>query len=584
VGYAESTSEGSDLLLRAVADAYACWLSQASSLAKLNSLVKQAKQQPGSVVAGFLNGLAAIVGDALSLPGVGAVEKVLSGVLSVSDNLKTGGLHLSTLSYDQAKELLVRLSELAPEYPLVLILDRLDGCRPVEQAVAPLALFCDHLDGWPQIHFFLGVRRGPEEAQREAVSCVQALRSRSPVVKIMELGRMDLRDPSEQEGLLDCLARMVPVTQHLEPTEVLHLMDGHAGVFARWRDASSESLDTFAALRSLAADAQAYRYEELGAAFQAKAKASPLALRLLLRLALLPQLHDDVLWAALGPLVLDGIPADTVGDLVAERVVQQQGSYLTYGHLTRYEAARYYCTRDNNHSDLDLRPYVRQEIEWLITQASRRIRTVDWVEAPFALALANLLPLDDSILGDEVCAVCLSAASLFSSAQLGERKLRLAKALAAAGRFREAVGLLAMGLFNTLVGAKAEEDLPRRDALLEELRALATAYPEDAAVREPLAKGLFNTLNDAKAEEDLPRRDALLEELRALASAYPEDAAVRERLAKGLFNTLNDAKAEEDLPRRDALLEELRALATAYPEDAAVQAIWRLTLGLEGEE
>jgi hypothetical protein len=83
---------------------------------------------------------------------------------------------------------------------------------------------------------------------------------------------------------------------------------------------------------------------------------------------------------------------------------------------------------------------------------------------------------------------------------------------------------LASGLFNTLDAAEAEGDLPRRDALLDELRTLAERYPDDAGVREPLAKGLVNMLNQAKAEDDLPRRDALLDELRGLVSDFPEDA------------------------------------------------------------
>ncbi|MGA7266073.1 MAG: hypothetical protein WBX30_35080, partial [Stellaceae bacterium] len=91
--------------------------------------------------------------------------------------------------------------------------------------------------------------------------------------------------------------------------------------------------------------------------------------------------------------------------------------------------------------------------------------------------------------------------------------------------------LLAAGLFNALNAAKAEGDLARRDTLLNELRALAETYPDDAAVRESLARGLFNTLNDAKTEEDLPRCDALLDELRALARNYPDDLAVCEQLA-----------------------------------------------------
>ncbi len=77
--------------------------------------------------------------------------------------------------------------------------------------------------------------------------------------------------------------------------------------------------------------------------------------------------------------------------------------------------------------------------------------------------------------------------------------------------------------------------MDRRDALLEELRQLAAAYPNDAAVRERLARGLLNTSNDAKQEEALERRDALLEELRQLAAAYPDDAVVRECLDDALL-------------------------------------------------
>ena len=52
-------------------------------------------------------------------------------------------------------------------------------------------------------------------------------------------------------------------------------------------------------------------------------------------------------------------------------------------------------------------------------------------------------------------------------------------------------------------------------------------FGPDAAVRERLANGLFNTLNHAKQEQALERRDTLLQELRHLAQAYPQDAAVR---------------------------------------------------------
>jgi hypothetical protein len=60
------------------------------------------------------------------------------------------------------------------------------------------------------------------------------------------------------------------------------------------------------------------------------------------------------------------------------------------------------------------------------------------------------------------------------------------------------------------------------------LSGASLAFPKDQAVREQLAKGLSNTLmNDAKQEEALERRGALLEQLRTLALAFPQDGVLR---------------------------------------------------------
>ena len=97
-------------------------------------------------------------------------------------------------------------------------------------------------------------------------------------------------------------------------------------------------------------------------------------------------------------------------------------------------------------------------------------------------------------------------------------------------------------LFDALDHANEEQDLKRRDALLEELRTLAYNNSDEAPVREWLAWGLFNTLSHARKEQNLKRWDALLEELRTLAANHRDDAAVRELLAKKLFGTLDRAK------------------------------------------
>ncbi|MGH7121060.1 MAG: hypothetical protein ACREFP_19075 [Acetobacteraceae bacterium] len=114
---------------------------------------------------------------------------------------------------------------------------------------------------------------------------------------------------------------------------------------------------------------------------------------------------------------------------------------------------------------------------------------------------------------------------------------------------------------------------PLRQRLACAVNKLAGPFAGHAPLREALASVLYNTLNDAKAEERLERRDALLEELRALARAWPDDAAVRERLAKGLgFASLWCAELG-DAAAQDLLVSELEALAQRWLQDETVRAI-----------
>jgi hypothetical protein len=108
-----------------------------------------------------------------------------------------------------------------------------------------------------------------------------------------------------------------------------------------------------------------------------------------------------------------------------------------------------------------------------------------------------------------------------------------------------------------------EKDVNRRDALREELRLLASAFPEDTGVRGALADCLFAALDDSRGKADLGRCNAFLQELRLLARAFPITVSVQSSLARGLFNTLN---AENDAKQRDALLLELWSLVFTLPE------------------
>jgi hypothetical protein len=104
---------------------------------------------------------------------------------------------------------------------------------------------------------------------------------------------------------------------------------------------------------------------------------------------------------------------------------------------------------------------------------------------PYAGSLVTLNSLVvtlDLDLSNAAQALCQSGLSLFQLRITAPDKfLGSAAELKTVGP--QAAPLLAMGLVNTLIDAKQEEALERRDTLLQELRQLAQAYPQDAAVR-----------------------------------------------------------------------------------------------------
>jgi hypothetical protein len=130
---------------------------------------------------------------------------------------------------------------------------------------------------------------------------------------------------------------------------------------------------------------------------------------------------------------------------------------------------------------------------------------------------------------------------------------------------------VARGLVNAALTYGDAADLDAVASLLDELRAVNTAYPDDPAVREPLARSLFNAANDYANAADLGAFTRILGELRALNTAYPDDPAVRELLAQALSNAAVDLGDAADLDAVARILGELHALNTAYPDDAAVR-------------
>ncbi|SCY32615.1 hypothetical protein SAMN05216420_104255, partial [Nitrosospira sp. Nl5] len=557
VGYFEDHGEGGDALLRAVSDLYTRWLSDASYRQQAKMVWKQ---QRNDLLAKFSLSLGHVLDKiAASQPIATVVDEALQGMISANQTLRSGGLELKPLQYEQAQKLVALVAQVSAR-PVALVLDGWEKSSPITVQANTLDAILRHFDDWPGVHIFLGLR--PENGADRYVENMQE--ARPGMAELYGLPRLHLDDLAERQRLLAWLREEIPAARAAGEDELMAMIDGHAGVISRWQD-DAATLTTVDDLRRRVDEANRYLYQEFDRLLPDLPNDSP-ARQLAIRLAIFPT-ADSRFWNLVKRPLLDKIDEAQLDTLVQQKILESADP-PSYGHDKRWEAARQWCYKK-------WRVSFKREAEAAVFSMAAQVCDVEERSGYFASALAalitdvrawNLPPLPQ--------ALCQCTASLLGQGEAvdTDNLLSVVRNADPDARARnDACTLIAMGLFNTLNRAKAEEDLPRRDALLEALRALAAQYPDEAAVREPLAMGLFNTLNHAKAEEDLPQRDALLEALRALAAQYPDDAAVREWLAKGLFNTLNHAKAGEDLPQRDALLEALREVAAQYPDDAAVR-------------
>jgi hypothetical protein len=373
--------------------------------------------------------------------------------------------------------------------------------------------------------------------------------------EIYTLGELDLADKSEQLRLMTFLRSQpqLRATENVADAPLLELIGGYPRVIDRWTaDDAHDAAQTFDGLKQLAREAIAFRYadlERLLIALDGDRR------KLAVRVSLVPLAEDAEAWRALRPVVLAGLEPDALDDLKLTNVLEKGAEAPKFGLTTRrYAAAAFLGTHR--------REAVRAEAEGLILALARSIMAIDLGSIHYASALRDLRGVASRLnLRPLALALCDGAATLF-----GECLGSLAALIDGARQARElhepGVGLvLGAALFTTLDPAKLEEGFGRRDALLDELRALATAYPDVAPLRTWLARGLFNMLHEAQVDDDLGRRDTLFDELRALAMAYPDDATVRDQFARGLFEGGGIAAM---LPA-----EEAAGAAACRPSDAA---------------
>ncbi len=565
VGWDEAVEETPNTLRRALHELYLRWLSHAPYRQQAKRVWQQQKDRLAAGFPDMAENLGGLFSDLDPSGLTKGIHRLLSGLAQANRDLKGESEGFDPpLSYDQTRDLLQCLFEISDKNA-VLILDAFERSGCIERDADNLHRFLDRHDEWPPCHILIAVREPPaEDDPRElgGYRAAERLVGSHRRAHMHTLGPMDLNDPAEGREVFQHIGRHIDNRDawynSLGPHEVLTIINGHPGTLADVVDARPRSEQEF---RRVAAEARGTQHAALRSTLEALRQADRALLKIAIRLALLPEMRPDS-WEALRPLVIDkDVPPDALPDLEARKVLQQQAP-PSFGHTTRYEAARRFATTVDS-----LRAYARPEIEHLVLGCAARLNRTDPELLPFGESLV-VLGLSAGQLGVHPAYIGLSGAAFsLLLPQLSPAWPESLPAAASLAREEPSVApLVGMGLFHAFHDAEGDE----ATALLNELRTLEKAHPEDAAVRQPLAMGLVNALHDAEGDE----ATALLEELRTLEKAHPEDAALRQPLAMGLFNAFHNAEGDE----ATALLDELRTLEKAHPEDAAVRQ--RLARGL----
>jgi len=559
-GYHECLGE-SDQLLRVVSNLYIRWLQTAGNLEQARIVFEQNKEclvtKAGVAVGKIFSNISELKG----IPsGFGKlVEETFQGLAKADADLKSGGISIQPLPYEQAHELVSILHRISGS-PLVLVFDAWEKSASLEAEHKTLAAFLSHMDEWPVCHVILGIRHpdlkkaDPTDHGFELAKDLE--QSKPGTALIYELLPMHLGDPLEQHNLIVRVRTQVTAAQNIEDADLLEMLQAFPGVLDVWlSEAKRGQMKDAIDMRRVAVDAQAYRYREFETLFP---KLSVSERRLAIRLAVLPRLNAD-LWQLLNPIVLDGGLSEITVDELNLRHVLEGGIFPSYGHDTRHAAAqRWFLVK------MDYRSLVVRETQNLLFKLAANVTSTDTSTVPYSVVILSMDALITSLqLGNGAGVIIASVSTLFKGESTDWGVFSNATKIVAESGLTLAP-LVSMGLFNAINVAERAGNPKLRDDSLEELRQLFKAYSSQDSVRIKFANGLYNMINFAEKEKNLVRRDDLLDELRKLQQAYPADVNILERLANGLFNTLCDARGEDNYPRQASILKELRALNQTY--------------------
>ncbi|HUN58209.1 MAG TPA: hypothetical protein VMU41_08850, partial [Candidatus Binataceae bacterium] len=458
VGRAQSYGQSSDVMLYAVVDLYQRWLSDLNYRKQAKLVWQQEREKLLPTLAKAFGAIFKIV------PGVGrptaeVVKGAIEGLLTANEDLKTGGTKLPALAYEQARDLVNSVFEVG-NTPICLFFDQCEDSLAFGLGNI-LNTFLRDREDWPRCHIFLAVR----EEDGPALEQVNDLARQHAAAVLYTLEEMDLSEPSEERRLISFLRERVLAVAGLEDRRILEHVAGFPGVVQRWtEEGQPEWMRSEADLKKVADDAQRYRFRELEKLLPALSDDQR---KIAIRLALVPFSTSSDRWERLRKLITNGVPAKILDELGRSGALVSTRP-PSFGHDKRLEAAL-----------SQLKDQCRYELEDegrdLVLRLAESIKAVDLKYIDATQALAHLAPLCEELdWGIGYSALCDTAAGL-----LGHR-VDTQKMLGGVHEARNLKGisaLLAMGLYSSLCDSTEEQQLARRDALLDELRTLAQHYP-----------------------------------------------------------------------------------------------------------
>ena len=334
IGYHESKGSEQSHLLYAAQDLYDRWLEQASYTDQFKKLWDDHRKNLATNLGTAIGNLYGAVSGSVSKGVSKAVEKTFSSLTNAQERLKTGGLVLPTLDYEQAKALTGFVHRVSKQ-KIILILDAWEKSPSLEQEYGLFEVLLSHLNAWPDLHIFLGIRH-PDQFEQKPIKAnefANALDRRSQRFSCVKLLDMDLDGEKERRRMLDHLHHDVSIVGTVPEVQIINWIHGFPGVLDRWKDREKPPQNS-GELQKIASDAQQYRYPELKEKFE---KAATPELDVLARLALLPRLTDQY-WPLFKDLILKVGEEHYIVDFIRDGVLKKE-DIPTFGHDARHEAA-----------------------------------------------------------------------------------------------------------------------------------------------------------------------------------------------------------------------------------------------------